>query len=216
MAAKRNILVTSALPYANGAIHIGHLVEYIQTDIWVRFQRLMGNRVVYLCGDDAHGTPIMLRARSEGLAPEQFIARMNQEHRDDFSRFGIKFDCYYSTHSRENEELCYLFYERLKAGGHIVHRDVEQFFDPVENIFLPDRFIRGQCPNCKSPDQYGDSCEVCGKHYNPTDLINPKSAVSGAVPERRSSRRFFFTTGRFPPATCRSAPRRIGGFRRRQ
>lgn len=190
-AAKRNLLVTSALPYANGAIHIGHLVEYIQTDIWVRFQRLMKNRVVYLCGDDAHGTPIMLRARSEGLAPEQFIARMNQEHRDDFARFGVQFDCYYSTHSPENEALCYLFYERLKTGGHIVHRDVEQFFDPVENIFLPDRFIRGQCPNCKSPDQYGDSCEVCGKHYSPTDLINPKSAVSGAVPERRSSRHFF-------------------------
>ncbi len=190
-AVKRNLLVTSALPYANGAIHIGHLVEYIQTDIWVRFQRLMGNRVVYLCGDDAHGTPIMLRARSEGLAPEQFIARMNQEHRADFARFGVQFDCYYSTHSPENEALCHCFYERLKTGGHIVHRDVEQFFDPVENIFLPDRFIRGQCPACKSPDQYGDSCEICGKHYNPTDLLNPKSAVSGAVPERRSSRHFF-------------------------
>ena len=190
-AAKRHILVTSALPYANGAIHIGHLLEHIQTDIWVRFQRLMGNRVVYLCGDDAHGTPIMLRARGEGLAPEQFIARMNQEHREDFARFGVHFDCYYSTHSPENEALCYLFYERLKAGGHIVHRDVEQFFDPAENIFLPDRFIRGQCPNCKSPDQYGDSCEVCGKHYSSTDLINAKSAVSGAAPERRSSRHFF-------------------------
>ncbi|MGC8623933.1 MAG: methionine--tRNA ligase [Phycisphaerae bacterium] len=190
-AAKRNLLVTSALPYANGAIHIGHLVEYIQTDIWVRFQRLVGNRVVYLCGDDAHGTPIMLRARSEGLAPEEFIARMNQEHRADFTRFGVQFDCYYSTHSSENEALCYWFYERLKAGGHIVLRDVEQFFDPVEKIFLPDRFIRGQCPGCKAPDQYGDSCEVCGKHYNSTDLVNPRSAVSGAAPERRSSRHFF-------------------------
>jgi len=191
MARKRNILVTSALPYANGAIHIGHLVEYIQTDIWVRFQRLRGHHVVYLCGDDAHGTPVMLRARSEGLEPEQFIARMNQEHQADFARFGIQFNDYYSTHSPENRELSYRFYERLNQGGHITARDVEQFYDPVENIFLPDRFIRGTCPNCKSPDQYGDSCEVCGKHYSPTDLIEPRSALSGAKPERRSSRHFF-------------------------
>jgi methionyl-tRNA synthetase len=191
MARKRNILVTSALPYANGAIHIGHLVEYIQTDIWVRYQRLRGHQVVYLCGDDAHGTPIMLRARSEGLEPEQFIVRMNREHQEDFARFGIEFDDYYSTHSPENRELCYRFYERLNQGGHITAREVEQFYDPKENIFLPDRFIRGTCPNCKSPDQYGDSCEVCGKHYSPTDLIDPHSAVSGAKPERRSSRHFF-------------------------
>ncbi|HTV46963.1 MAG TPA: methionine--tRNA ligase [Phycisphaerae bacterium] len=191
MAQKRNILVTSALPYANGAIHIGHLVEYIQTDIWVRFQRLRGHRVVYLCGDDAHGTPVMLRARSEGLEPEQFIARMNQEHRADFARFGVEFDDYYSTHSPENRELSYRFYERLNKGGYITTRDVEQFYDPVEKIFLPDRFIRGTCPNCKSPDQYGDSCEVCGKHYSPTELIEPRSVVSGAKPERRSSLHFF-------------------------
>ncbi len=193
----RKILVTSALPYANGSIHIGHLVEYIQTDIWVRFQKLRGHNVTYVCGDDAHGTPIMLRARKEGLEPDQFIARMNREHQESFARFGIDFDQYYSTHSPENRELCYAIYQRLAAGGHIVQRDVEQFFDPVENIFLPDRFIRGTCPNCKAADQYGDSCEICGKHYNPTDLINPKSAISGAVPQRRKSPHFFLRLENF-------------------
>ncbi len=196
----RKILVTSALPYANGSIHIGHLVEYIQTDIWVRFQRLCGHTVTYLCGDDAHGTPIMLRARKEGLEPDQFIARMNQEHQDSFARFDIGFDQYYSTHSPENRELCGLLYARLSAAGHIAERPVEQFFDPAEKIFLPDRFIRGTCPNCKSPDQYGDSCEICGKTYDPTDLINPKSAISGSVPERRSSPHFFLQLEHFRDA----------------
>ncbi len=193
----RKILVTSALPYANGSIHIGHLVEYIQTDIWVRFQRLCGHSVTYICGDDAHGTPIMLRARKEGLEPDRFISRMNQEHQQSFARFGISFDQYYSTHSPENRELCELLYSRLSAAGCIEQREVEQFFDPVENIFLPDRFIRGTCPNCKSPEQYGDSCEICGKTYDPTDLINPKSAVSGATPERRKSPHFFLQLEKF-------------------
>ena len=189
--AKRQILVTSALPYANGAIHIGHLVGYIQADIWVRFQRLRGHDVVYLCGDDAHGTPIMLRARQEKLAPEQFIARMNQEHQADFARFDVVFDSYYSTHSPENRVLCERFYERLRQGGHIAQRPVEQFFDPVENIFLPDRFIKGTCPACGAADQYGDSCDACGKHYAPTDLIDPRSVVSGATPRRKSSPHLF-------------------------
>jgi methionyl-tRNA synthetase len=194
---KRKILVTSALPYANGAIHIGHLVEYIQTDIWVRYQRLCGHQVVYVCGDDAHGTPIMLRARKEGLSPEDFIGRMNLEHQRDFARFDIAFDSYYSTHSTENQALCVHIYEILRKNGHIVTRDVEQFFDPMEQIFLPDRFIRGTCPNCKAPDQYGDSCEICGKHYQPTDLINPRSAVSGAIPVRKTSRHFFLRLEHF-------------------
>ena len=194
---KRKILITSALPYANGAIHIGHLVEYIQTDIWVRYQRLCGHEVVYVCGDDAHGTPIMLRARKEGLSPEDFIGRMNLEHQRDFARFDIAFDSYYSTHSPENETLCLRIYKILRQQGHIVTRDVEQFFDPTEQIFLPDRFIRGTCPNCKAMDQYGDSCEICGKHYQPIDLINPRSAVSGAIPIRKTSRHFFLRLENF-------------------
>ncbi|NNM86625.1 MAG: methionine--tRNA ligase [Phycisphaerales bacterium] len=197
MQSKRNLLVTSALPYANGDIHIGHLVEYIQTDIWVRFQRLRGHKVTYVCGDDAHGTPVMLRARQEKLAPEQFIARMNDAHRADFALFDIGFSHYYTTHSPENQELCGDIFTRLQSGGHIATRDVEQYFDPVEGIFLPDRFIRGTCPNCKSPDQYGDSCEVCGKHYSPTELLDPRSAVSGSKPERRNSRHFFLKLNNF-------------------
>lgn len=195
--AKRQILVTSALPYANGSIHIGHLVEYIQTDIWVRFQRLRGHSVTYVCGDDAHGTPVMLRARNLGLAPEAFIEKMNQEHLADFTRFGVAFDRYYSTHSPENIRLCRDIYAQLSAGGHVVWRDVEQFYDPVENIFLPDRFIRGLCPNCRAPDQYGDSCEVCGKHYSPVELIEPRSAVSGATPVRKQSRHLFLRLENF-------------------
>ncbi len=196
-AAPRRILVTSALPYANGAIHIGHLVEYIQTDIWVRFQKMRGHAVLYVCGDDAHGTPIMLRAKKEGVEPRAFIARMNQQHQDDFARFGISFDSYYSTDSQQNRQLTALFYQRLHQAGHIVTHDVEQFFDPVENVFLADRFIRGTCPNCKTPDQYGDSCEHCGKHYQPTDLIDPRSAISGAAPVRKKSPHFFLRLEHF-------------------
>ncbi len=198
--AKRQILVTSALPYANGSIHIGHLVEYIQTDIWVRFQRLRGHTVTYVCGDDAHGTPVMLRARSLNLAPEAFIEKMNHEHLTDFSGFGIAFDQYYSTHSSENAQLCRAVYAKLSAAGHTLWKEVEQFYDPVENIFLPDRFIRGLCPHCRSPDQYGDSCEVCGKHYAPVDLIEPRSAVSGAAPVRKKSRHLFLRLENFRDA----------------
>lgn len=187
----RRILVTSALPYANGSIHIGHLVEYIQTDIWVRFQKLRGNEVTYVCGDDAHGTPIMLKAREAGVTPEEWIAKYHAEHKADFAKFGVGFDNFYTTHSDINRELSYVIYDRVKAGGHIGVREIEQLYDPKENVFLPDRFIRGTCPNCKSPDQYGDSCEVCGKTFDPTDLINPQSVISGATPVMKKSRHLF-------------------------
>jgi methionyl-tRNA synthetase len=195
--APRTILITAALPYANGDIHLGHLVEHVQTDIWARFQRLRGHEVTFLCGDDGHGTPVMLRARKEGLTPEAFIAKMNQRHQEDLAQFGISFDNYYTTHSPENKALTYRIYERLQAGGHIVQRAVEQFFDPTENVFLPDRFIRGECPKCGTADQYGDSCENCGAHYEPTDLKNPRSAISGATPVLRSSQHFFMQLENF-------------------
>lgn len=188
----RNILVTSALPYGNGSIHIGHLVEYIQTDIWVRFQRLRENDILYVCGDDAHGTPIMLKAQSLGVEPKDFIARSNAEHKTDFAKFGVSFDNFYTTDSEINREISYDIYQRVKTAGLIATREIEQLFDPQAGIFLPDRFIRGTCPNCKSPDQYGDACEVCDKTYDPTDLINPISAITGATPELRKSRHIFF------------------------
>ncbi|HUO10393.1 MAG TPA: methionine--tRNA ligase [Phycisphaerae bacterium] len=191
MAAKRNILVTSALPYANGSIHIGHLVEYIQTDVWVRFQRLVGNTVTYVCGDDAHGTPIMLKAQEAGVKPEEWIERFHKEHQEDFARFGVKFDNYGSTHDPLNKELSYRIYERVKGAGLIETREIEQLFDPKANIFLPDRFVKGTCPHCKSPDQYGDSCEVCGKTFDPSELINPVSVVSGATPVLKKSEHLF-------------------------
>ena len=168
--AERTILVTSALPYANGPIHIGHLVEYIQTDIWVRFQRMRGHRCLYVCADDAHGTPIMLKAQQEGVTPEALIARVGAEHRADFADFAIGFDNYYTTHSPENRAFANRIYEGLRAGGHIVTRAIRQAYDPVKEMFLPDRFIRGECPRCGAQDQYGDSCEVCGATYSPTDL----------------------------------------------
>jgi methionyl-tRNA synthetase len=189
---KRRIFVTSALPYANGAIHLGHLVEYIQTDIWVRFQKMRGHEVHYCCADDTHGTAIMLRAEQEGLAPEQLIARVLEEHKRDFSGFHIAFDNYYTTHSEETRTLAEVFYARLKAAGLIEARAVEQFYDPAKGMFLPDRFIRGECPRCGARDQYGDACEACGATYNPTELKNPYSAVSGARPVRRSSEHYFF------------------------
>ncbi len=194
---KRRLLVTSALPYANGPIHLGHLVEYVQTDIWVRYHRLRGHDCVYVCADDAHGTPIMLRAQSEGIAPEALIGRMHAEHLRDFTGFGIGFDLYYSTHSPENIEISQEIYRRLRAAGHIRVREIEQAYDAVAGIFLPDRFIRGTCPRCGAADQYGDSCEACGATYSPTDLINPVSAVSGAVPERRHSEHYFFRLADF-------------------
>jgi methionyl-tRNA synthetase len=188
----RKILVTSALPYANGSIHLGHLVEYIQTDIWVRFQKMRGNECWYVCADDTHGTPIMLRAEKEGITPEALIERVHGEHARDFSGFGVKFDNYDSTNSPETREFCGLFYQRLKAAGLIETRTIEQFYDPVKAMFLPDRFIKGECPKCGAHDQYGDNCEACGAAYAPTELKNPYSAVSGAKPELKASEHYFF------------------------
>jgi len=188
----RNILVTSALPYANGSIHLGHLVEYIQTDIWVRFQKMRGNTCYYVCADDTHGTPIMLRAQSEGITPEQLIDRVWHEHYADFSAFHVEFDNYGSTHSPENRSCAETIYCALRDKGLIEVRSIEQFYDPVRQMFLPDRFIKGECPKCHAKDQYGDNCEVCGAAYAPTELIEPYSAVSGAKPELRNSDHYFF------------------------
>lgn len=188
---RRKILVTSALPYANGPIHIGHLLEYIQTDIWVRFQRMRGHEVYYVCADDAHGTPIMLKAKAEGITPEALIERFGAEHRRDFADFAISFDNYYTTHSEENRILAEHVFRQLDAGGHITRRTISQAFDPIEGIFLPDRFIKGECPRCGAADQYGDSCESCGATYTPSDLVNPRSAISGATPEYRETEHYF-------------------------
>jgi len=194
---ERKILVTSALPYANGAIHLGHLVEYIQTDIFVRYQRLRGRVCYYLCADDTHGTPIMLKAEQEGVSPEQLIAKVATEHAQDFADFGISFDRFGSTHSEENRKLAEDFYTKIKAAGHIAVRTIEQAFDPVKQLFLPDRFIKGECPRCHASDQYGDSCEACGATYAPGDLINPVSALSGATPITKSSEHYFFKLNDF-------------------
>ena len=187
----RKILVTSALPYANGSIHIGHMVEYLQTDIWVRFQNMMGNQCIYVCADDTHGTPIMLRAQKEEITPETLIARYSDEHQQDFADFDIQFDNYYSTHSDENRELASTIYQRLNEAGHITRRVIKQAFDPEKQMFLPDRFIKGECPKCGAADQYGDNCEVCGSTYSPTDLKNPVSALSGATPVEKESEHIF-------------------------
>ncbi|MFP4075391.1 MAG: methionine--tRNA ligase [Halochromatium sp.] len=195
----RDILVTSALPYANGPIHIGHLVEYIQTDIWARFQKMRGEHCWYVCADDAHGTPIMLKARQEGITPEALIARVAEEHRADFDGFRIGFDNYHSTHSDENRHYASLIYTRNRDAGHIAKRRIEQAYDPVERMFLPDRFIKGECPKCGAADQYGDNCEACGASYSPAELKNPRSAVSGAVPEQRTSEHYFFRLADFEP-----------------
>ncbi|AUH01513.1 methionine--tRNA ligase [Prodigiosinella confusarubida] len=188
----KKILVTCALPYANGSIHLGHMLEHIQADIWVRYQRMRGNQVNFICADDAHGTPIMLKAQQLGITPEQMIAEMSQEHQQDFAGFNISYDNYHSTHSEENREISSLIYHRLKENGFIKTRTISQLYDPEKGMFLPDRFVKGTCPKCKSPDQYGDNCEVCGATYSPTELINPKSAVSGATPVMRESEHFFF------------------------
>ncbi len=189
----RTMLVTSALPYANGSIHLGHLVEYIQTDIWVRFQRLRGHSCLYVCADDSHGTPIMLRADQDGVSPEELISRVGEEHRADFDAFGISFDNFHTTHSEENRQLANLIYERLRDAGHIVTRTIREPFDPVKGVGLPDRYIRGTCPNpeCGAPDQYGDSCEVCATTYSASDLIDPVSVLSGKPPLWRDSEHFF-------------------------
>ena len=188
----RRILVTSALPYANGAIHLGHLLEYIQTDIWVRFQKSRGQQCYYVCADDAHGTAIMLRAEQEGISPEALIERVSSDHQADFARFGVAFDNYHSTHSAENRHYSELIYQRLRDKGHIATREIEQMFDPQKGLFLADRFIKGTCPKCGADDQYGDNCEKCGATYTPAELINPVSAISGATPEVRSSMHYFF------------------------
>ncbi len=193
----RKILVTSALPYANGPIHLGHLVEYIQTDIWVRFQKQRGHQCYYVCADDTHGTPIMLRADREGISPEQLIARVEQEHRADFDGFNIIFDNYHSTHSAENQELSALIYSRLKQGGYIKRRIITQAYDPVKEMFLPDRFIKGSCPKCGAEDQYGDSCEQCGATYSPIELKNAVSVVSGEKPVEKDSEHYFFNLTEF-------------------
>jgi methionyl-tRNA synthetase len=191
-ATARKILVTSALPYANGAIHLGHLVEYIQTDIWVRWQKMRGHECWYVCADDTHGTPIMLRAQAEGITPEALIARVHAEHARDFAGFHVAFDNYYTTHSEETRQYAIDIFRKLKAAGLIEVRSIEQFYDPVKEMFLPDRFIKGECPKCGAKDQYGDSCEVCGAAYAPTDLKNPISAVSGAKPVLKNSDHYFF------------------------
>jgi methionyl-tRNA synthetase/methionyl-tRNA synthetase C-terminal region/beta chain len=194
---RRKILVTSALPYANGPIHLGHLVEYIQTDIWVRFQKLRGHDCLYVCADDAHGTPVMLRAREDGIAPEELIERMGAEHRADFAAFGIDFDNYYTTHSQENRAFCHLIYTRLTQGGHITTRTITQAYDPEAHMFLPDRYIKGECPRCGAADQYGDSCEVCGATYAPGELKNPTSVISGVRPVTKESVHYFFKLANF-------------------
>ena len=194
---RRNILITSALPYANGPIHLGHLVEYIQTDIWKRAMRSMGHQVTYVCADDAHGTAIMLKAEENGVTPEEQIATVKASHEADFAKFLIDFDNYYSTHSSENREFSETIYRRLSGAGHISTKDVEQLFDPEKQMFLADRFVKGECPKCGAKDQYGDNCEVCGTTYNATELINPYSTLSGATPVLKSSKHYFFDLPEF-------------------
>ena len=197
MTEARKILVTSALPYANGSIHLGHMVEYIQTDIWVRFQKMRGNQAIYVCADDAHGSAIMLRAEKEGITPEQLIDNVRAEHTTDFADFLVEFDNYHSTHSDENRALSSSIYTRLRDAGHIATRPVTQYFDPDKQMFLADRFIKGTCPKCAADDQYGDNCEVCGATYAPTELKNPKSAISGATPVLKESLHYFFKLPNF-------------------
>jgi methionyl-tRNA synthetase len=193
----KKLLVTSALPYANGPIHLGHLVEYIQTDIWVRYWRLRGRDVIYLCADDTHGTPIMLRARDEGITPEQLIERVWEEHRRDFDRFQVQFDNYYTTHSEENRHLSGAIYRTLRDNGHIAEREIEQAYCETDQMFLPDRYIRGICPRCGAEDQYGDACEVCSAAYTPQDLKEPYCVQCGAAPVLRKSRHLFFRLADF-------------------
>ncbi|WP_372759852.1 class I tRNA ligase family protein, partial [Litorivivens sp.] len=194
---KRQILVTSALPYANGPLHLGHLLETIQTDIWVRFQKLRGHDCTYLCADDAHGTAIMLTAEKLGITPEEQIKRVQADHEKDFDGFLINFDNYYSTHSKECERYAQEIYRKLDANGHIEKREITQLFDPEKNLFLADRYIKGICPKCKTDDQYGDNCEACGATYTPADLIEPRSVISGATPVEKASTHYFFKLAEF-------------------
>ena len=188
----RKILVTSALPYANGPIHLGHMLEYIQTDIWVRFQKQKGEICTYVCADDAHGTAIMLKAEQQNITPEELIEEVKQDHLEDFESFSIDFDNYYSTHSKENKELSELIYKSCLDRGHIAEREITQAYDPEKELFLADRFIKGSCPRCKTADQYGDNCESCGATYDATELIDPKSTLSGAAPVEKKSTHHFF------------------------
>lgn len=188
----KKMLVTCALPYANGSIHLGHILEHIQADVWVRYQRMRKNQIYFICADDAHGTPIMIKAQQLGIQPEEMIAAMSLEHQKDFAGFNISFDNYHSTHSPECHELANLIYGRLKENGYIKNRTISQLFDPEKSMFLPDRFVKGTCPKCKSPDQYGDNCEVCGATYSPTELIDPRSVISGATPILKETEHFFF------------------------
>lgn len=192
MATERKMLVTSALPYANGHLHLGHLVEHIQTDIWVRTHKMLGVQCISVCGDDAHGTPIMLKAEQLGITPEMLTAEIKLSHEQDFKAFAIDYDCYHTTHSPQNHELATMIYERLQAGGNIIKRTIRQAYDPVKEMFLPDRYVKGTCPKCGALDQYGDNCEVCGATYATTDLINPVSAISGAQPIEKDSEHYFF------------------------
>lgn len=189
---QRKLLVTSALPYANGPLHLGHLVEHIQTDIWARFQKMRGHHCLAVCGEDTHGTPIMIKAEQMGITPEALVAKAHQDHVNDFNDFRIDYDSYHTTHSEENKELSAYIYNQLKARGDITQRTISQFFDPVKNMFLPDRYVKGECPSCGAADQYGDNCEACGATYSPTDLKNPVSVISGATPVEKESEHYFF------------------------
>ena len=194
---KRNMIVTSALPYANGSIHMGHLVEYIQTDIWVRYQKLKGHNCFYICAADAHGTPIMIKADEEGIKPEDLVKRISKEQYNDLNDFGVNFDNFYSTHSPENKKLVEDIFQTLKKNDHIYTKEIEQAFDEEKKMFLPDRFIKGVCPKCKSEDQYGDACENCGATYNPNELINPFSTLSSSKPVWKKSKHYFFKLNNF-------------------
>lgn len=193
----RKMLVTSALPYANGHLHLGHLVEHIQTDIWVRTHKMLGVNCISICGDDAHGTPIMLKAEQLGITPEALTAQMQASHERDFVGFGINYDCYHTTHSPENQALASDIYTKLQARGDIVSRTIFQAYDPIKHMFLPDRYVKGTCPKCGALDQYGDSCEACGATYAPTELLNPVSAISGATPIEKESEHYFFDLPRY-------------------
>ncbi|MFZ9873363.1 MAG: methionine--tRNA ligase, partial [Steroidobacteraceae bacterium] len=193
----RQILVTSALPYANGSLHLGHIIEAVQTDVWVRFQKMQGHSCLYVCAEDTHGTPIMIRAQTEGIRPEDLIARVAEEHKADYRDFLIGHDQFHSTHSAENRYFTDSMFERLQAAGHITRRSVRQAYDEKAGMFLPDRYVRGTCPTCKAADQYGDSCEVCGATYTPADLIEPRSTISDTAPVWRESEHLFFALGHF-------------------
>jgi len=197
MTTVRKMLVTSALPYANGHLHLGHLVEHIQTDIWVRTHKMLGHQCISICGDDAHGTPIMLKAEQLGITPEALTTEMKQSHEHDFEAFNIIYDGYHTTHSPENQALASNIYTQLKARGDIVMRTIRQAYDPIKNMFLPDRYVKGTCPKCGALDQYGDNCESCGATYAPTDLLNPVSAISGAKPVEKESEHYFFDLPRY-------------------